>query len=81
MIVAKLDLPIDATELLEAAAYLATWAGREEAIPLALRAQVQRVVQALAPDELTEIHTGREIAVVLKPEVRAVLASLRALEA
>lgn len=81
MIVDKLEVPVDASELLEAYAYLRTWEGREETLPAALRAEVQRLVQANTPDELVETLVGREISIVLRPEVRAVLANLRALEA
>ena len=80
MVIESLIAPIDASELLEALAVLRVWEGREDQLPVALRAQVQRLLQACAPDEIAEVVPGPEIAVVLKPEVRAILATLRALE-
>ena len=80
MVIESLVAPIDASELLEALAVLRVWEGREDTLPLAVRAQVQRLVQACSPAELTEVLPGAEIAVVLKPEVRAIIATLRALE-
>lgn len=81
MQIETLEKPVDASELLEALEVLRAWEGREDQLPLALRAQVQRIVQASTPAELTEMLHGRELTVVLKPEVRAVIATLRALEA
>lgn len=81
MQISSLDLPIDASELIEALAVLRVWEGREDELPTGLRAQVQRLVHACTPDEITEVRPGREIAVVLKPEVRAIIGTLRALEA
>jgi hypothetical protein len=81
LIVESLVMPIDASELVEALAILRVWDSRVEELPAHLRAQVQRVLQAFAPEELVDIQRGRETVVALKPEVRAVLANLRALEA
>jgi hypothetical protein len=81
MIVEALVMPIDASELVEALAVLRVWDARVEELPTHIREQVSRVLAAFAPEELVDIQRGRETVVALKPEVRAVLANLRALEA
>jgi hypothetical protein len=80
MTLESLVMPIDASELVEALAILRVWEARVEELPAHLRAQIQRVLQALAPEELVSIVRGRETIVELKPEVRAVIGQLRALE-
>jgi len=72
-------MPVDATEALEAAALLQAWRGRASELPAHLRAEVERLAQE-EPEASAKVVAGRELVVELSPELRALLANLRALE-
>lgn len=77
----SVSIHIDATEAREAAAVLQRWQGREGELPPALRAELRRL-QAMKPERLFRLDESRpeQIAVVVIPELRALIANLRARE-
>lgn len=75
---ASATFPVEAGELLEALAELKGWCGRGAELPAHLRQALDELA-ARRPADLCDIQSGRETVVSLKPEVRALLANLRAL--
>lgn len=76
--IGAVTVPVDASEALEALAELLAWRARAAELPAHLRATLDEL-SARKPSELCDIQTGREVVASLKPEVRALLANLRAL--
>lgn len=72
----SISTPIDPEEVIEACAVFARWKGRGAELPAGLRAQMEAVVTSGQSMEVTE--EGRGFALVLTPEVRALVANLRA---
>lgn len=73
----RMEIPIDAAEALEAVAVLVHWKARMAELPTGLRAQLAATID-LAGDSLEAIHEGPGIAVVMTPDLRALVANLRA---
>jgi hypothetical protein len=71
--------PVDATEALEACAVMEAWRGRADQLPRHLGERL-KAMAALSADDLVCVEVcGGQIVVELKPEVRAIIAVLRAL--
>lgn len=77
-IISEGECPIDSTELLEAVAVLNAWAARLAELPERVRLEIIRLA-AIGDAELCDVvPDGHGVAIVLKPEVRALVGTLRA---
>lgn len=75
----QITVPVDSEEVFEACAVFARWKGRGDELPEALRIQMEAIVTSGRSVEV--LNEGPGIAAVLTPEVRALVANLRAREA
>lgn len=74
------SVPIDSAEAIEACEVFERWRGRAGELPLWLREQFEALSAALPEKSVLMAPDGPGFAVVLSPELRALVANLRARE-